>query len=508
MDTTGVKQIIIHHADKLGFIKIDSVTQYQLLVGNVKASQGNTLFFCDSAVLNQSDNSLEAFGHVHINDADSVHIYSDYLKYLGKEKKAILTGNVKLTDGAGILTTARLDYDLGNKIGDYSSGGKLVRGKTILTSKEGTYYEQTRDVYFKKNVVVTDPDYKITTDTLLYNTYSSITTFVSPTLIVSDSGRRKIVTSAGYYDLQNKRAYFGERPEIQDKSTFLMADEVAMDDSTGFGEARGNVIYNDTAQKVSIFANHMNSNRKENSFLAREKPVMLIRREKDSIFVAAEILYSARLSDLKKIRTVPVIRDSSYSNIILNDSTDRFFEAYYNVRIFSDSMQAVCDSLFYSGEDSVFRLFQNPIIWAQNGQTTGDTVYIFTKNQQPERALVFENAMIINHLDNGYFNQIRGRIIEANFIAGEIDHVRTKGNAESVYYGQDDDNKYIGVNKASSDIIDIYFKDRSPVKIVFRSNLAGITYPMRQINHQDLRLRGFSWKEELRPKSKYELFAD
>lgn len=507
-DTAGVKRIIIHHADKLGFVKADSVNQYQTLVGNVRAAQGNTLFYCDSAVLNQLSNTLEAFGHVHINDADSVHIYSDYLKYLGREKKAVLTGNVKLTDGEGVLTTARLDYDMGAKIGDYSSGGKLVRGKTVLTSREGTYYEQTRDVFFKKNVVVIDPNYKITTDTLLYNTYSSITTFIAPTVILSDSGRRKINTSDGYYDLQNKRAYFGKRPEIQDKSTFLIADEVAMDDSSGFGEARGNVIYNDTAQKVSIFANHMNSNRNENSFLAREKPVMLIQQDKDSIFVAADILYSARLSDLKKTRPVPVIRDSAFTNFLVNDSSDRFFEAYYHVRIFSDSLQAVCDSLFYSGEDSVFRLFHNPVIWAQDGQITGDTVYLFTKNRKPERMLVFENAMSINHLDDGYFNQMKGRIMDAKFINGEIEHLRTKGNAESVYYAQDDDNKYIGVNKASSDIIDIYFNDRRPSKVVFRSNLVGTTYPMRQVNHEEIRLRGFSWKESQRPKSRYELFAD
>jgi lipopolysaccharide assembly outer membrane protein LptD (OstA) len=55
-------------------------------VGNVKVSQGNTLFYADSAVLNQQANTLESFGHVHINDADSIHTYADYLKYLGKEK--------------------------------------------------------------------------------------------------------------------------------------------------------------------------------------------------------------------------------------------------------------------------------------------------------------------------------------------------------------------------------------------------------------------------------------
>src|SRR5690606_31380106 len=57
----------------------------------------------------------------------------------------------------------------------------------------------------------------------------------------------------------------------------------------------------------------------------------------------------------------------------------RFFQAFHNVRIFSDSMQAVCDSMFFSGRDSVFRLYTNPIVWAKESQITGDTIHLYTK---------------------------------------------------------------------------------------------------------------------------------
>ncbi len=73
---------------------------------------------------------------------------------------------------------------------------------------------------------------------------------------------------------------------------------------------------------------------------------------------------------------------------------------------------------------------------------------------------------------------------------------------------QDDENKFIGVNKATADIIDMYFSERKPQRVVFRSNLVGTTYPMRQVNHEELRLRGFKWLDELRPKTKYDLFTE
>jgi lipopolysaccharide export system protein LptA len=612
-DTTAKKQINILHADKISYKKTDSLNEYQLLVGNVAVKQEKTLFYCDSAALNTKANILEAYGKVHINDNDSLNIFSDYLKYLGKEKKAILTGNVRLTDGKGTLTTSHLDYDLNTHIGNYVDGGKVVNGKTVLTSKEGFYYEDTRDVYFKKNVLLVDPEYTIKTDTLLYNTYTGIATFVVPTTITSDSGRKVVKTKDGYYDTKNKKTYFSQRTEIQDHNTFIVADDMA-NDSLGFGEAKGNVIYRDTAQKVTILANHMQTNRNNGSFLATEKPIMILEQEKgDSLFIAADTMYSARLSDLRKYRIVPVIiesqqqqkndtaipatnkiteteteepgnidstltlKDSSNTtakkittgrkSIVIkdsateqaitktnanavvdsattkdssiavadssglynalakkdsalqstmssdtsaqnNDSTNRFFEAYYHVRIYSDSLQAVGDSMFYSGEDSAFRLFKQPIVWSRESQVTGDTIYLFTQNKKPSRLYVFENALSIDKVGPAYYNQVKGRTINGYFKNGNMDYIRAKGNAESIYYAQDEGNKFVGVNKATSDIIDMYFQEKKPEKVVFRSNLVGTTYPMRQVNHEELRLRGFKWLDDLRPKSKYDLFAD
>lgn len=508
-DTADKKQIIILHTDRLNFKKENDSTQLQSLAGNVAVKQENTIFYCDSAIMNKRLNTLEAFGHVHINNADSVHIYSDYLRYMGKERKAYLRNNVKLTDGKGVLTTSALDYDVANKIGIYLQPGRLVSGGTVLTSKEGYYYGQTRDVYFKKKVLLVDTSYTIKTDTLLYNTYTNITTFIVPTEIIS--GQRTIYTSDGYYDLTHKRAYFSKRPIIQDSTSILIADEMANDDSTGYGEARGNVIYKDTVQKVSIYANNLKSNRHEDAFLATQNPVMVLQQEADSIFIAADTLYSAKLSLMDSSRKVPWILDSLPvidSAAQADSSSDRYFEAYYHVRIFSDSMQAVGDSLFYSLKDSAFRLFRNPVIWTQNNQITGDTIYLYTENKKPKRMYVFENALTISSIDSTqFYNQMKGRTIDTYFLNGNIEHIRTKGNAESVYYALDNENKFIGVNKASSDIIDIYFQNKQPDKIVFRYNLVGTMYPMRQVNHDEIKVRGFKWLEAQRPKSKYELFG-
>jgi len=520
-DTSKVegKILDILRGGRLTFLKVDSLHDYALLVGTgesqPRVKQEKTIFSADSIIINQVDNSLEAFGNIHINDADSVHTYSQYLKYLGREKKAFLKKKVKLTDGTGELTTEELEYDVTLKIGTYLTGGKVKNKKTVLTSKEGYYYGDTKDVLFKQKVVLIDPEYKIITDTLQYNTSTEIATFTSPTKIYSDSGRRIIKTREGFFDLKNKKGILYKRSVIDDSTYTFTADEMAFDDSTKLSEFRGNAVYRgkDSVEGFDMIANNIKTDRKKDVLLATEKPILLIKQGRDSIFVTADTLYSARLSDLMKTRNVPNIRDSVQKKSFIDekktDSTNKFFEAYYHVKIFSDSLQATGDSLFYSLQDSVFRLFKSPIVWAQENQVTGDTIYLYIKNKKPERLYVFENAMTISKVDSTiYFNQVKGRTINALFIDGKINFLKAKGNAENVYYGQDEQKKFIGVNKSNADIIEVVFKDSKPEKVTFRSNLDGTGFPMRQVNHEDLKLRSFKWLDALRPKSKFEILAN
>jgi len=512
--------ITIESADRYNFRQLDS-TQLVSLGGNAFVQQGKTKFYADSIVLNQQLNMLEAFGKIHINDADSIHTYASYLKYLGKEKKAYLNKDVKLTDGKGILTTQELTYDVATKIGTYTNGGKVVNGKTVLTSTEGYYYGETKDVYFKKKVVMISPDTKVLTDTLLYNTTSQIATFVVPTTIYN--GKRTIKTKDGFYDIKQQKAQLGKRSVIDDSTYTFVSDDAIIDDKSGLSQYHGNAVYRskDSLNGYDLIANDIKINKKTNSFLATEKPILLIKNNRDTTFIAADTLFSSKLIELTKTRSVPTLPYDSLTQQNKNavkkqgkdSANDRFFEAYYHVKIFSDSLQATCDSMFYSLADSTFRLFKQPIVWSQDNQITGDTMYLYLANKKPLRLFVFENAMAIQKIDEPYFNQVKSTILNAYFKDGQMHFIRAKGSAESVYYGVDEKKQYAAVNKSTCDIIDIYFEktknDNSKAqKIVLRSNVVGTAYPMRRVNHQELRLRKFQWHEAVRPKSKFEILSN
>ena len=626
-------------------IYVDSSTTLQTIAGGAIIRQGTTLLKGDSVVINPTTHVAEAFGNVNINQNDSILTYSDYLKYVGTDKTAFLQGNVRLKDRNNTLYTQQLDYNLETGIGNYHSGGKVINKKTTITSQDGTYYADTKDIFFKNNVVLIDPKNHITSDSLLYNMNTGASNFYTHTRIKNK--QVEIHTSQGNYDTNTGNALFTTRTEVRDSSNRIyIANRMALDNKTGNAQLEGNALVRDSAGGFTVLANQIFMNNKKNTFLATRKPVLIIKQKDDSIYVAADTIFSGfssgvrqesfvienetvaadslhrkmladsgqdrkmvienslpkfrspvdsayfmaheidslngkikaplpaemknqgkafadsvhskspgadstSLDSLKKKGAIaavtttlqppalnpsdstklppgaedslkavmgkqgkmlqePGVNDSSGARSVdtLNETdTSRYFLAYHHVRIFSDSLQSTCDSLYFSAKDSVFRLFDDPVIWSGRTQITGDTIFLFTKNKKPERLYAFDKGIIVNKTSEGFFNQISGKTINGYFINGSIDYMRVRGSqAESIYYAQDQDSAYLGMDRTTSDVINLYFKKDDLQKVVYVNQISGKFYPMSKIPDDQRYLKSFIWLDKQRPKSKIELF--
>ncbi|MFL5811512.1 MAG: OstA-like protein [Flavisolibacter sp.] len=497
-DSTSPVDIL--HADNFIFRKTDAITELKILSGNVHLRQGKTLFDCDSCVINETGHLFEAFGKVHINDSDTTNAYSNYLRYFTNTKLAYLSGDVRLTDGHATLLTPDLEYDVNNKIGTYKNGGKVINGKSVLTSREGVYYTDLRDIYFKNNVELKDPANYMKTDSLLYNTQTQISRFIADTYI-RDSTGRVVRTKEGWYDVANRHSEFSSRTTIEDGSMVISADRIVSDEKLGQTQMDGRAVLRDTAKGTVVIADRIQHDKKTDAVLATKKPLMIIKQDKDSIYVTADTLFSARLTELYKNDSAMLAK----LKLKEKDSTNRYFEAYRHVRVFSDSVQSVSDSLFYSFKDSIFHLFYEPVVWSKKSQITGDTIYLYTKNKKADRIKTIENSFIISEVEPGVYDQIKSSRMDGYFKEGSLDSVRAKGLAESVYFMQDKDSAYTGVNQTKSDAIDISFLQGELYKVVFRSDLKGTLYPISQKPPSSMKLDHFKWLIARRPKTKYEL---
>jgi len=505
-----IRIIHIVQGKNLRYKTIDSATVLETIAGNVIIKEGLTTFYCDSATLNHKTNVLEAYGNIHINDNDSIHTYAQSLRYVGTERIAYLKKDVRLTDKKGTLYTDELEYNLRTGIATYKNGGRITNEKTVLTSQEGVYYADTKDVYFKKNVHLKDPDRDIWTDSLLYNLKTNIATFIAKTHIVGKDGS-VIDTKSGTYNLATGEAIFYDRTYFSDSSRSGVADKIAFDKKSGTLQMEGNAKLVDSINNITVVGGQIFIDTKIDAFLASRKPVMIFYRDGDSTYVAADTLFSGLRKydslERKIITQADTLTKTMAVNTNAKDTSIRYFLGFHHVRIFNDSLQAVSDSLHYSTVDSTFKLFGEPVVWNNQSQVTGDTIYMYTENQKAKRLYVFNNGMIVNKSNDAMYNQIAGRTLNGYFTNGVIDYVRIKGSpAESIYYPLDDDSAYVGMNRSSGDVIDIYFVKKELNKVKFINNVDGVLYPLKQIPADKKQLKGFKWLDKRRPKNKLELF--
>lgn len=185
----------------------------QKLSGNVRMRQENTLVYCDTAILDMDVAILK--GGVSIEQGDSVKVFADSAFYNANTKISDLFGDVVLVNGRQELFTTRLRYDLANKIATYHTGATLTNGKSQLTSTHGYYFVNQKEIFFKGDVVVADPEFTMRTDTMAFNTETQTVRFVAPTLI--SQRESKIYTEGGFYDIENNFAEFDLNPQYEKK---------------------------------------------------------------------------------------------------------------------------------------------------------------------------------------------------------------------------------------------------------------------------------------------------
>lgn len=279
--------------------------------------QDNATLSCDSAVFYVTKNIFDAFNNVHINQSDTINIYSDKLNYNGNTKIAHLTENVKMIDKESVLTTNILDYNMATKIGTYVNGGKLVTKDVTVTSKNGYYFSNHRDAYFRYNVVAVTPQSVIKSDTLRYNTLSNTAYFYGPTNIKGKDDN--LYTENGAYNTNTQYAYFGKKNLYTTGTKSLKGDSLYYDGVAGYGKAVRNIVFKDTADKTVLYGQLGYYYKKDERTLVTKNPYIGMgtadsvtvnnKLQPDSLWMGADTLETQMvLKKTLKLISSPVIK--------------------------------------------------------------------------------------------------------------------------------------------------------------------------------------------------------
>lgn len=185
----------------------------------------------------------------------------------------------------------------------------------------------------------------------------------------------------------------------------------------------------------------------------------------------------------------------------------RIIKAYYNARLFKSDLQAVADSMYYGMQDSMFRLMGKPMMWAENSQISGDTIFLQVKNQKLDNSLLVGNAFMVNATsDSLKFNQIKGRKITSFFTNNRMERLFVDGNAENIFYNIDEKtNVTTELIHDRSSRFKILMEDNKLKEYVSIRKVDGKVYPIAEVTADKEFLPNFTWRPEDRPKSKDDL---
>jgi hypothetical protein len=133
---------------------------------------------------------------------------------------------------------------------------------------------------------------------------------------------------------------------------------------------------------------------------------------------------------------------------------------------------------------------------------------MYVNHKKPEQLKVIDNAFAISKVDTtSFFNQLKGNTLNAWFKDGELTKMKTKGNAENIYFALDDKQKFLGINRTTAQSIEINFENNEVSKVIFVNQLVGKMAPLGMTPKENMKLKGFKWQEDLRPKTKYEILS-
>ena len=231
----------------------------------------------------------------------------------------------------------------------------------------------------------------------------------------------------------------------------------------------------------------------------------------DSVSVATDSLSMAADSLSMPTDSLSVPADSlavgTDSLAVNNDSTKvNFITALKNVKIFKSDFQIACDSLEYSGLDSLVRLYQKPLVWNEGSrQYSADSLYAVIRNNSLQKASLMSNAFIIVQEDSLCFDQIRAAEMLAYFdTTGALTRFDALGDANAVFYLQED-SVYATVNKSEAKMLYATFKDGDLDRVYYFDTAKNDGYPVAQMTREERVLKGFNWLPDKRPRGKSDI---
>ncbi len=537
------------------FLRYASELKLAYMTGNVGLTDGKNQLWCEELTYDLGTKT-GVYNRTGTLQSDSTTVSSNSGVYNVRTHEARFTGNVLVTDPRYKISSKDLGYNTESKVETFYDYSVVTSdsGRSILTTRQGTYDSKNVVARFTGHSSIWNDGQYIEADSMHYDKQSgygyaignvvSIDTAQHATIYCgrADFFRRKrvmwaiikpvveLATAKDTFYMRADTFYSAPMVRVKGKAFRMPVDtpEYRTTDTTQHlaDSARLAAKLQAGSKKITDTTKTAKRTRGRKAKEVADTTAVataIIPAPVDSMWVIPTAKY--RLSDFFRdsvakagapvVQTPVAKKKKKQLSIPVVDTTDAdstapiFFTGYHHVLLFSDSMQARCDSINFTRSDSVVRLEVAPVAWSRGSQITGDTMFMQLDSNSIRSLYVPENSFIVSRsgpVQANLFDQVQGKTLTAFFKDNNISKMLVQPDAKSIYFSKDDAGAYAGMSEANSEVMRIFFGEEKISKIKYVKDVQQTMTPLDKADLPNARLSRFKWLYEDRPKSKEELF--
>ena len=307
-------KIYIDHADILRHNQME-MPNVQVVKGNVKFRHKDMTLLCDSAYINDQQNTFQAFGHVNFRRKDGTHLTCQRAFYDGFQQTLRARGKVVVRQPFKSLKCDSLDYNMASNVANYFGGrGILTYGGNVIAADQGDYNTETHDANFYGNVVIRTPKYNINTPTAHGNTETGIMNVVGKSVIRTKRGEI-VHTEDGTYNSKTDNMQLNGFSTIKSPQRDIEGNEITYNSITGDATGHGNVKINDKVNKRTMMGEDIVYNSKSGHTEGHGKVKIIDHKEKRTI-TGEEVIYNANTGHSEGHGNVKIVDELKQRTII------------------------------------------------------------------------------------------------------------------------------------------------------------------------------------------------
>ncbi len=443
--------------------------------------------WCDQALVYFKENFVKAYGKVLVKQGDTIEMRSNYGEYNGNTSMAFAAGAVNLKEPSSSLESDTLYFDRMKQEAYYRSGGLVRDTSSVLTSRRGRLFTETKKYEFSGQVVIENPEYTVRSPRLDFYSESGLAYLYGTSTIESPSST--IYCDRGYYNTRSNKGHFVKNSRVDYNQRILYGDSIYFDRAQGFASATNNIKLIDSANQMVVRGHYAEVFKQKDSVYITNRAVAVSVQEQDSVYIHADTLR------------------------VTGPSEQRIIKGFYGARMFKpgnsieDRTSGRCDSIVVLQELGLTKMIGRPVLWTGDQQITGDTIHLIQDLERDEldSLKVYDNAFMIQEDIEGY-NQVKGAQLVGLFTESKLDTIDVIKNSQVVYYSRDDKEELVGINNTVASSMQLYVKQNKIKGIRFINKVPGKVYPPSEFPENARILPGFIWRGDERLFFQVDLF--